>query len=107
MRDKSNHQSISFLPILHRYQFIHQLKQLPFVQKIYLFGSRARGDYSQTSDIDLAIACPNATHDDWRNVMDIIDDADTLLKIDCVRWDEVDDSLKNKINEQGIIIYEK
>ena len=38
------------------YNFFHQLKLLPFVQKIYLYGSRAKGDSTPSSDIDIAIS---------------------------------------------------
>lgn len=89
------------------YQFISQLKQLPFIDKIYLFGSRARGDNSDRSDIDLAIDCPNANHTNWVTVMDILDDADTLLKIDCVRFNEADAALKKNILREGIVIYDR
>ena len=97
----------SFVPELLRYQFINELKKLPFVDRIYLYGSRARGDYSKTSDIDLAIACTNASQDDWRKIMDIIDDADTMLKIDCVRLEKADEPLKENIQREGIIIHER
>lgn len=39
------------------YQFIKRLKELPFVDEIWLFGSRARGDAQERSDIDIAILC--------------------------------------------------
>ena len=58
-----------------------------------LINSRARGDYRKKSDIDLAILCPNSTDKDWISVMDIIEDADSLLKIDCIKFD------KNKRNK--------
>ena len=67
------------------YKFIEQLKALPFVDEIWLFGSRARGDHQERSDIDLAIICSTANDIDWLKVIDIVEDADTLLKIDCVR----------------------
>ncbi len=41
------------------YQFIERLKNLPFVDEIWLFGSRARGDHKKKSDINIAIVCPN------------------------------------------------
>lgn len=72
------------------YQFIDALKALPFVNHVYLYGSRARGDHRPRSDIDLAIDCPDATSQDWREVLDIIDSADTLLAIDILRLDEQD-----------------
>lgn len=76
------------------YQFIEKLKNLPFIDEIWLFGSRARKDHQKRSDIDLAIICPNATDKDWLSVMDIIDDADTLLKINCINFD------KNRISQE-------
>ena len=91
------------------YLFYQQLIKLPFVQEIRLFGSRARGDHQERSDIDLAVFCPQATQQDWIMVLDIIDDADTLLKIDCIRLDELQDTsqLKKSILTQGVTLYER
>lgn len=68
------------------YKFFQKLEALPFVEKIWLYGSRARNDARDRSDIDLAIECPHATFWDWQKALDIIEDADTLLKIDCAIW---------------------
>lgn len=70
------------------YQFIEELKALPFITEIWLFGSRARGDHQERSDIDLAILCPDATENDWLKIIEIIEKSDTLLKIDCVPFDK-------------------
>ncbi|WP_410526187.1 nucleotidyltransferase domain-containing protein [Rickettsia endosymbiont of Urophora cardui] len=43
------------------YLFMEKLESLPFIEEIWLFGSRARGDNNERSDIDLAIICPNIT----------------------------------------------
>ena len=67
-----------------QYKFIKKLEKLSFVEQIWLFGSRARGDHHERSDIDLAIMCPKATPHDWIKVMSIVENADTLLNIDCV-----------------------
>lgn len=90
-----------------QYEFIEKLKALKFVEEIWLFGSRARGDHQERSDIDLAIICPNATDSDWSKIMDIIEDADTLLKIDCVRFDKVGDDLSENILNCKKVLYEK
>jgi predicted nucleotidyltransferase len=91
------------------YRFIDRLKGLPFVEAIYLYGSRARGDHSPRSDIDLAIFCPSASQKDWLKVLEIIEVSDTLLQIDCVRLDELKDGdhLKEKILRQGKSLYQK
>lgn len=82
---------------IENYQFISHLKQLPFVEEIWLFGSRARGDHQERADIDLAIVCPLASDKEWFDLLTIIENADTLLKIDCVRFDRL--SPHNKLRE--------
>ncbi len=90
------------------YQFLKKLKALPYVARIYLFGSRARGDNQPRSDIDLAISCPQASRTEWHQLLDIIHTADTLLEIDCVRLDtEKDVRLINNILNEGKILYER
>ena len=91
------------------YQFIEKLKLLPWVDAIWLFGSRARGDNEDRADIDLAILCPTASNQNWLQVKEIIENADTLLKIDCVRFDKVslNSKLKTNIMNDKKVLYEK
>ncbi|MDX1923835.1 MAG: HI0074 family nucleotidyltransferase substrate-binding subunit [Rickettsiaceae bacterium] len=91
------------------YKFIKELKQLEFVEEIWLFGSRARGDNQERSDIDIAILCPKATNSDWLKVTDIIEEADTLLKIDCIKLDKakISKDLYNNILKDKKVIYMK
>jgi predicted nucleotidyltransferase len=91
------------------YRFIDRLKALPFVEAIYLYGSRARGDHSPRSDIDLAILCPYASHKDWLKVLEIVEESDTLLEIDCIRLDELKDGdrLRERILRQGRKLHQK
>ncbi len=79
------------------------------MEAIYLYGSRARGDHSPRSDIDLAILCPSASQREWLKILEIIEESDTLLQIDCVWLDELkdSDSLKEKILRQGKSLYQK
>jgi len=87
------------------YQFIDRIKALPFVDSVWLYGSRARGENRSRSDIDLAIACPTASHEEWMQVLDIVENADTLLKIDIVRMDTLSDSqLKSNIEKDKILL---
>ena len=82
------------------YKFISEIKDLPFVKEVYLYGSRARGDNVPRSDIDIAVDCENASSADWHKVLDIVENADTLLKIDCVRLDDLSDSSLKKAIER-------
>lgn len=87
---------------IRNYKFIGLLKNLPFVKKIILFGSRARGSNQSRSDIDLAIVCPNITSHQWHQILDIIEQADTLLEIDCLQFDKLDIDLKQRVLKDGI-----
>lgn len=91
------------------YHFIQQIAKLPFVDAIYLFGSRARGDHRERSDIDLAILCPKATEIDWQTIVNIVDDADTLLPIDCIRLDheQLSSPLRIQIEKDKKLVYER
>lgn len=91
------------------YTFIKKLIALQYIDELWLYGSRGRGDYGERSDIDLAILCPQATENDWHHVMDIIEEADTLLPIDCVRFDQIskDDPLKLNIIRDRKILYQR
>ncbi|MCP5491978.1 MAG: nucleotidyltransferase domain-containing protein [Chlamydiales bacterium] len=90
-------------------EIVLSLSEIQNIDKILLFGSRARGDYRERSDIDLAIWCPNASDADWNSILEIIENANTLLKIDCVRLDSMTESnpLRQKIESEGRVIYTK
>ncbi len=89
--------------------FFQKLIVLPFVEIIILYGSRAKKTALERSDIDIAIVCPEASDKDWLQVITIIEQADTLLKIDYVRFDVLSNqsSLKQAIKNEGIILYER
>lgn len=72
-------------PVLIVLRRLYEFRQ---IERIYLFGSRARGDAGPRSDIDLAIACPLAGPIIWADICQTIDAADTLLKIDAIRLEE-------------------
>jgi predicted nucleotidyltransferase len=59
---------------IENYKFFGSLSSLPYVEKILLYGSRARGDNQERADIDLAIVCPNATRKNWLELMEIIEE---------------------------------
>ena len=90
------------------YDFYYEIRSLPCVKGIYLYGSRAKGDAQERSDIDLAINCPDASDSDWRQILQIIENADTLFSIDCVRYDTLDDvRLKHEIDKNKVVLFEK
>lgn len=72
--------------------------------EIIIFGSRARGDYKKTSDIDIAIDCKN----DVSFSAEILDEeVPTLLKFNVVNLRKINEGLKKEILKEGIVVYEK
>lgn len=68
------------------------------------FGSRARGDYRRTSDIDLAVV----GGDFARFALDVDEETSTLLEYDIVDMSrEMQDELRQSIMREGKILYEK
>ncbi|NBX02890.1 MAG: nucleotidyltransferase domain-containing protein [Alphaproteobacteria bacterium] len=86
------------------YQFIERLKELPSVEAVYLFGSRARGDHRERSDIDIAVKMKSDKREDWLKVVDIIDEADTLLEIDCVDLNHAEEKFRMRILKEGKVL---
>lgn len=76
------------------------------VNKITLFGSRARGDNKNKSDIDLAIYCDKSFEDKGDFYFDI-EDIETLLKFDIVFINEgTEEKLIKNIEGDGVVVYE-
>lgn len=74
------------------------------VKKVILFGSRARGDYKRTSDIDIAVS----GGDFAEFALDVEEETSTLLEFDIVNLDrEMQDELREAIEREGKILYEK
>lgn len=69
-----------------------------------LFGSRARGDYREVSDIDLAVSGGNIA----AFALDVEEETTTLLKYDVVNLDgSVQKELLDVIEKEGVMLYEK
>lgn len=75
------------------------------LEKVYIFGSRARGDYKKTSDIDLAI---EAKGDLKLRLLNKLEDVRCILKFDVVDLNNIgNEKLLNNIKKEGILIYKK
>ena len=90
-------------------EIARSLGHLPMVRRVILFGSRARGDAAERSDIDLAIDAEGASAAEWQQILDVVDMAETLLKVDCVRLDTLPDAdpLRRAIARDGIVLVDR
>ena len=83
---------------------IVELAQKYDLQKVILFGSRARGDFQRASDIDLAVSGGNVA----MFVVDVEEETSTLLEFDVVNLDlDLQEKLLESIKKEGMVLYEK
>ena len=92
------------LPERVKLKIVHVLSQEKSVGKAVLYGSRARGEARDGSDIDIALFGENIPL--YLNTR--LRDAAGLYKLDIVRFDELDQlELRDNIHRDGIEIYHK
>jgi uncharacterized protein len=85
----------------------NRLAAIPSVERVVLFGSRARGDHGPRSDIDLAVEAPEASTEDRARVVELVEDAPTLLSVDLVRLDVAEPALRAAVAREGIVLHER
>lgn len=77
------------------------------VKKAILFGSRARGDYKNNSDIDLAFIFNNNDKDNFIKMQAKLEELNTLYKFDVIDFNTLkNDKFKEEILKDGIVIFD-
>jgi len=84
-----------------------QCEREPLIIRAILFGSRARGDFQERSDFDIAIEAPSLSHDAWaRLALRLREEIPTLCGLDLVRINtEISKDLLAKIKQEGLDLY--
>lgn len=73
------------------------------IKKLIIFGSRARGDFKETSDIDIAVS-----GGDFNVFVQDMEETSTLLKFDLIDLDSpIENNLLESIRREGRVIYEE
>ena len=86
------------------YKEIMNIAKKHDVNKIILFGSRAKGNNTERSDVDIAVYANNFSSFYW----DVQEHINSLLSFDIVNaFDGVSAELADEINKYGVTIYEK
>lgn len=76
-------------------------------RRVLLFGSRARGDFTERSDYDIAVDESGNSDTSWaRFSLSVRDEAPTLKSIDLVRLSQVDENFRSRILSEGKVIYD-
>ena len=77
-------------------------------KKLILFGSRARGDCHERSDIDVAVE-GISTASEYLDLVDDIDDSDIIYLVDVVNLNSmlVSAVIVEEIEKDGVVLYEE
>ena len=75
----------------------------PQINQIIIFGSRARGNYNRTSDIDIAIT--GQIDEIIYKIRDYFEESNLLYTVDVINYNSITDmEFKKNIDTEGIIL---
>lgn len=84
----------------------YNFKSKPAVYKVLIFGSRAKGNYCNGSDIDFAIWTDD--HKNFFRIRGELDDLPTPYKFDVIDYKILShEGMKNSINQNGKLFYQR
>lgn len=82
--------------------------KFPGLEKVYLYGSRAKGTYTDLSDYDFAFEWRKEQLGSWGSFATLLREMNpTLNSLDLVRFDQIGPELTIRILKEGIVIYDK
>lgn len=80
----------------------------PEIEKVILYGSRAKGNFKEGSDIDLVLVAPQFTLTKLNKLENQLDDLLLPWKIDMALYRHIDNpELLSHIERVGIVFFEK
>jgi predicted nucleotidyltransferase len=87
---------------------IHSILQNhPKVHKAMIYGSRAKGNFREGSDIDLTLCGEQLSNQDLASILDDLEESDTPYSFDLSIYDRLKDAaLVEHIDRVGKVFYE-
>lgn len=86
-------------------KIVNRLAEFPKVERVKIYGSRAKGNYRNGSDIDLALWGP-LTFSDIAHIRSELEELPTLYKFDVLHYETLDHAdLKDHIDRVGKDLY--
>ncbi len=83
-------------------------QQFPQINKVIIFGSRAKGNFRNTSDIDMTIAESSVSFTDFLRLAGRLDDLMLPWKIDLSILQQIDNpALVEDIAQTGILLFQR
>lgn len=85
---------------------IQVFASFPLIESVILYGSRAKGNYHQGSDIDFAVIAPNMNDAEFSKLCLALDDLPIIYKLDCLHLEKLKNTaLRKNIRNQGKLFY--
>ncbi len=83
-------------------------KNFDFIDKVVIYGSRAKGNYRPGSDIDLAVFSATMTFSDQMRLELEIDDLLMPYSVDLLHYEKLtSENLIEHITRMGVLLYAK
>lgn len=80
----------------------------PEIERVLIFGSRAKGTFRDGSDIDLAVFAPEMSDERFNQLWVELDALPILFKMDVLHWDRLSNThLKQKILQEGRMFWKR
>lgn len=87
---------------------INQVKNIDKIERLAIFGSRARGNHRQNSDIDIVVYGGGIDKALIYRLYEVLEEnAPYPYFVDIVSYDMADDVLKKEIDLNSVILYVK
>lgn len=88
---------------------LHQVfADYPKVDKAIVFGSRAKGNYKEGSDIDIAIKGQELSYNDLLSLNRKLDELNLPYKIDLINYHTIEEpALTEHIDREGMELYSR
>lgn len=82
--------------------------RFPALQKVNLYGSRAKGNFHERSDIDLAAFGPELNRFMIEEILMELDESDIPFLVDLQDYQQIQNNdLREHIDRVGVVIYQK
>ncbi len=87
-------------------EILNYFKNKPEIEKVLIFGSRAKGTFHNGSDIDFAIFTNRDLN--FSNIWANLDELNTPYKFDVIDYKNTDNAaIKKSIDKEGVLFYKK
>lgn len=90
----------------HYADLVRIFERYPSIERVLIFGSRAKGTAQPASDIDLAVVAPEMSDQEFSRLWNELDELPLVFKLDVLHWDRLgEQKLRDSIIRHGRIFY--